>query len=34
MELIEFNDKKTGRLRREWKCQQCNKWHWPNGKNG
>ena len=34
MELIEFNDKKTGRPRREWKCQQCNKWHWPNGKNG
>ena len=33
MELIEFNDKKTGRPRREWKCQQCNKWHWPNGKN-
>ena len=34
MELIEFVDKKTGRPRREWKCQQCNKWHWPNGKNG
>jgi len=34
MELIEFTDKKTGRPRREWKCQQCNKWHWPNGKNG
>ena len=34
MELIEFNDKKTGRPRREWKCQQCNKWHWPNGKQG
>ena len=33
MELIEFTDKKTGRPRREWKCQQCNKWHWPNGKN-
>jgi len=34
MELISFTDKKTGRPRREWKCQQCNKWHFPNGKNG
>jgi hypothetical protein len=32
MELIEFTDKKTGRPRREWKCQRCNRWHWPNGK--
>jgi len=32
MELIEFTDRKTGRPRREWKCQQCNEWHWPNGK--
>jgi len=34
MELIEFNDRKTGRLRKEWKCQACNKWYWPNGKKG
>jgi len=32
MELIEFADKKTGRPRKAWKCQQCQKWHWPNGK--
>jgi len=32
MELIQFTDRKTGRPRREWKCQQCNQWHWPNGK--
>ena len=32
MELIEFADRKTGRPRREWKCQACEKWHWPNGK--
>jgi len=33
MELIEFTDKNTGKPRREWKCQQCQKWHWPD-KNG
>jgi len=32
MELIPFTDKKTGNPRQEWKCQQCQKWHWPNGK--
>jgi hypothetical protein len=32
MELIEFADKKTGRPRKAWKCQQCQKWVWPNGK--
>lgn len=32
MELIPFTDKKTGRPRQEWKCQQCQEWHWPNGK--
>lgn len=32
MELIEFPDKKTGELRRAWKCQQCLKWYWPNDK--
>ena len=33
MELIEFTDKKTRKPRREWKCQACEKWHWPeNGK--
>ena len=32
MELITFTDKKTGRPRKEWKCQICNRWHWPNGK--
>jgi len=32
MELIEFPDKKTGALRKAWKCQQCGNWHWPNGK--
>ena len=33
MELIEFTDKKTGKPRRAWKCQACQKWHWPeNGK--
>jgi len=31
MELIEFTDKKTGQPREAWKCQQCQKWHWPNG---
>jgi len=33
MELIEFQDKKTGKHRKAWKCQQCDKWHWPP-KNG
>ena len=32
MELISFTDKKTGNPRQAWKCQQCQKWHWPNGK--
>jgi len=32
MELIEFTDKKTGKPRKAWKCQQCQKWVWPNGK--
>jgi hypothetical protein len=32
MELIEFADKRTGMPRKAWKCQQCQKWHWPNGK--
>lgn len=32
MELIPFTDKKTGRPRQEWKCQQCQKWHWNNGR--
>jgi rubrerythrin len=32
MELIEFTDKKTGKPRKAWKCQQCGGWHWPNGK--
>lgn len=31
MELISFTDKRTGEPRQEWKCQQCQKWHWPNG---
>ena len=34
MELIEFPDKKTGELRRAWKCQECHEWHWPNGRPG
>jgi len=29
MEQIEFNDKKTGELRRAWKCQTCKKWYYP-----
>ncbi len=33
MEMIEFADKKTGKHRKAWKCQQCGKWHWPP-KNG
>jgi len=32
MELIPFTDKRTGEPRQEWKCQQCQKWHWPNGR--
>lgn len=32
MELISFPDKKTGKPRQAWKCQQCQKWHWENGK--
>jgi len=31
MELIRFNDKKTGKPRQAWKCQSCEKWHFPNG---
>ena len=31
MELIEFTDKKTGKPRKAWKCQACEKWHFPNG---
>jgi hypothetical protein len=34
MELIKFADKKTGKPRQAWKCQQCQKWHFPNGKKG
>lgn len=34
MELIQFKDKKTGEPRQAWKCQQCQEWNWPNGKNG
>lgn len=34
MERITFNDKKTGKPRRAWKCQACGEWHWPNGKPG
>jgi hypothetical protein len=32
MELIKFTDKRTGKPRQEWKCQACDKWHFPNGK--
>ncbi len=32
MELIEFSNKKTGQLKKAWKCHQCEKWYWPNGK--
>ena len=32
MELISFTDKRTGKPRKAWKCQQCQKWHWSNGK--
>ena len=31
MELIEFRSKKDGKLRRAWKCQECNEWHYPPG---
>jgi hypothetical protein len=34
MELIKFTDKNTGKPRKAWKCQMCEKWHWPNGKKG
>ena len=34
MELISFADKKTGDPRQEWKCQSCNKWHWPDNGRG
>ena len=30
MQLIDFKDKKTGKPRQAWKCQQCEKWHWGN----
>ena len=33
MELITFNDKKTGKPKRAWKCQACQKWHWPENGN-
>jgi hypothetical protein len=33
MELIEWPDRKTGQIKKAWKCQKCQKWHWP-GKNG
>ena len=32
MELIQFTDKRTGAPREAWKCQNCDKWHFPNGK--
>jgi len=32
MELIEFQSKKDGKTRRAWKCQACDKWHFPNKK--
>ncbi len=32
MELIEFPSKKTGELKKAWKCQACEQWHWPNSK--
>jgi len=34
MELIEFQDKKSGKRRQAWKCQQCGKWHWPSNNGG
>lgn len=33
MELICFTDKKSGQYKQRWKCQACQKWHWPD-KNG
>lgn len=30
MELIEF--KRDGQLKRAWKCQECEEWHFPNAK--
>jgi hypothetical protein len=32
MELIKFTDKKTGKPRQAWKCQECQEWHFENGK--
>ena len=32
MELIKFTDKATGQPSQAWKCQDCKKWHFPNGK--
>ncbi len=29
MELIEFTSKKDGKLKRAWKCQECEEWHFP-----
>ena len=34
MQLIHFNDKKTGQPRQAWKCQQCQKWDWNNNGKG
>lgn len=31
MELIKFTDKTTGEAAQAWKCQDCKKWHFPNG---
>lgn len=30
MELVKFTDKKTNKPRSAWKCQQCEKWYWPD----
>ena len=32
MEIIEFKSKKDGSMKRAWKCQACEQWHFPNGK--
>lgn len=32
MELIEFKSKKDGKQKRAWKCQACDKWHFPEAK--
>lgn len=32
MELIQWTDKKTGQSRQAWKCQECDQWHFPDGK--